>query len=132
MKVWKPVSLRLIALVEWLLIVPASALLMIAALRLLQPAQYEPAHTSWLILNWTTSHISRFGAAILFLGMPGVVAIAGCATLLRSWSPDENLRNDAATLVAIVRRRGAVFVVMTATILAAAVLTLVVGHIIKD
>jgi len=132
MKVWKLVSLRLIALGEWLLILPASALLAIAALRLLQPPQYEPAHTSWLIFDWTTTHISRLGAAILFLGMPGVVAIAGCATLLRTWSADEELRNDATELAAILRRRGATFVVATATLLAAAVLALVVGHVITD
>jgi hypothetical protein len=132
MKVWKPFSLRLIALGEWLLILPASALLMIAALRLLQPAQFEPAYTSSLILNWTTAHISRFGSAILFLGMPGIVAVVGLATLWRAWHADPELRQDAATAAAILQRRIAIFVVMIAMVLATAVLTLVVGHLITD
>lgn len=132
MKVWKPFSLRLIALGEWLLILPASALLAVAALRMLQPARYEPAHTSLLILNWTTEHISRMGAAVLFLGMPGVVAIGGFATLWRAWQTDSELRDDVTEAAAILRRRGTVFVVVTATLLAAAVLTIVVGHMITD
>ena len=132
MKVLKPLSLRLIALGEWLLILPASALLAIAALRTLQPARFEPAHTSLLILNWASEHISRVGAAVLFLGMPGVVAIGGCAALWRAWQTDSELREDVAEAAAILRRQGAILVVMTATLLAAAVLTLVVGHMITD
>jgi hypothetical protein len=132
MKTLRSFPLRLIALGEWLMILPAILLMAAATLRLLQPAQYEPAHTSMLIFNWTTTHISRLGAGILFLGMPAVVAMAGCVALWKVWHTDQGLRNDATAVVAILRRRGAVFVLMTATLLGAAVLALVTAHIITD
>lgn len=132
MKTWKPFSLRLIAVGEWLLVLPASLLLAIAALRMLVPAQFEPGRTSWLIFNWSTAHISRLGAAILFLGMPSVVLFAGCVALWKQWRTDQDLRDDAAFVAAFVWRRGAFLIVTAATLLAAAVLTLVVGHVITD
>jgi len=79
--------LRAIAIREWLMVLPATVLLAAAALRTFQPRQYEPARTSWIIFEWTMTHISRLGAAILFIGMPGVVVAAGCAALLRCDRP---------------------------------------------
>ena len=132
MKTLRPFPLRLIAFGEWLMILPATLLLATAALRMLQPAQHEPAHTSWLVFNWTTAHISRLGAGILFLAMPAVVAIAGCIALWRAWHTDQELRSDGSAIAAILQRRGTIFVLMTATLLAAAVLALVVAHVITD
>lgn len=132
MKNSRPFPLRLIALAEWLMILPATLLLTTAAFRMLQTAQYEPAHTSWLIFNWTATHISRLGAGILFLGMPAVVAIAGCIALLSRWRADQELRNDATGTIAIFRRRGAIILLMAATMLALTVLVLAVAHVIAD
>jgi len=39
-------QLRAIAIWEWLMVLPATLLLAAAALRTLQPRQYEPARTS--------------------------------------------------------------------------------------
>jgi hypothetical protein len=132
MKAWKPFSLRLIAVGEWVLVLPASLLIAASALRMLLPAQFEPGRTTWLISNWTIAHISRLGAAVLFLGMPSVVLYAGCAALWKAWHADGDLRDDVASAAAILWRRGAFLIVMAATLLAAAVLTLVVGHIVTD
>jgi hypothetical protein len=132
MKTSRPFPLRLIALGEWLMILPAALLLTTAALRMLQPAQYEPAHTSWLIFNWTATHISRLGAGILFLGMPAVVAIAGSIALLSRWRADQDLRNDATVTILIFRRRGAIILLMAATMLAVTVLVLAVAHVIAE
>ena len=132
MKAWKPPSLGLIALGEWLLLLPPSLLLAVAALRMLLPGQFEPGRTSRLISNWTTAHISRPGAGILFLGMPSVVLFTGCAALWKRWHEDQDLRNDVAFVAAILWRRGAILIVVTATLLAAAVLAMVVGHVITD
>jgi hypothetical protein len=74
--------LPIVAISEWLLVLPAAVFLAAAALGILQPRQYEPARTSWIIFEWTATHVSWLGAAILFIGMPGVVVIAGFATLL--------------------------------------------------
>ena len=131
----------LLAIGEWLLVLPAALLLAAGALRSLQPPQHEPARTSWIIFQWTAAHVSRLGAALLFLGLPGVVAVVGCAALLRIWrvdrsavthNVDQALRQDAIAALAIFRRRLAVIFLTAATLLAGAVLTFVVVHIITD
>jgi hypothetical protein len=132
MQLSKPFRLPIVAIGEWLMVLPATVFLAIAALRLLQPRQYEPAHTSWIIFEWTTAHISHLGAAMLFLGMPGVVVIVGCATILRIWHEDQALRHDAIIGFTILRRHLETGLLTTATLLGAAILTLAVTHLVTD
>src|SRR6266704_2741242 len=96
--------LPVVAICEWLLVLPATGFLAAATLRLLQPREYEPARTSWVFFEWTLTHISRLGAATLFIGMPGVVVVAGCAGLLRSWRQDQALRHYVPMTLVILRR----------------------------
>ena len=65
------------ALGQCLFVLPATIFLTAAALRLLQPRQYQPAFTSWIIFDWTTTHVSHLGAAILFIALPAVGAMSG-------------------------------------------------------
>src|ERR1700730_14886074 len=95
----------IVAMVVNPMVLPATVFLGAAALRVLHPRQYEPARTSWIIFEWTTMHISRLGAGTLFIGLPGLVAIVGCATLLRSWREDSALRHEPAETLAIFRRQ---------------------------
>ena len=132
MQLAKPFRLSVFAFGEWLLVLPATVFLAAAALRLLQPRQYEPAHTSWPIFDWTTTHVSRLGAAMLFVGMPGIVVLAGCATLLQTWREDQALRHDAILGLTIFRRHLTIGLLTTATLLAAAILTIAVAHIVTD
>lgn len=62
------------------MVLPAAVFLTAAVLRLLQPREYEPARTSWIIVDWTVRTISRSGATVLFLGLPAFVAFMGCNT----------------------------------------------------
>ena len=124
--------LRAIAIREWLMVLPATVLLAAAALRTFQPRQYEPARTSWIIFEWTMTHISRLGAAILFIGMPGVVVAAGCAALLRDWRKDQALHKDVTIAVAIVRRHFALGLLTAAVVLAGTILAAVAVHMITD
>jgi hypothetical protein len=132
----KPVSGRFVLPVftalEWLMVLPAAVFLAAAAFRGLQPVQYEPARTCAAIVAWTVTHVSRFGATILFLGMPGLVVLGGCGTLLRIWRKDAALRQDSATTMAILRRHFAVGLLTAAVVLAGAVLAVVVVHNITD
>jgi len=128
----KPFRLPILAISEWLLVLPASVFLAAALLRLLQPRQYQPARTSWLIFEWTTTHISRFGAAMLFLGMPGLVVVAGCATILRIWPEDQTLRHDVVLGLTVLRRHVAISFLAVATLLGAAILMLAVAHVVAD
>jgi hypothetical protein len=121
-----------VAICEWLLVLPATLFLAAAALRILQPRQYEPARTSWFIFEWTATHVSRLGAAILFIGMPGVVVVAGFATLLGNWRPDPALLHDVAMTLAIVRRHLTIGLLTAAVLLAGTILTAVAVHAITD
>jgi len=132
MQIAKPFRFSVFAIVEWVMVLPAAVFLAAAALRLLQPRQFEPAHTSWIIFDWTTTHISRLGAAMLFLVMPGLVAFVGCAALVQSWRENQALRQDAALGFSIFRRHLAIGLLTTATLLAAAILLFAVAHLVTD
>ena len=127
-----PSRLFAVAVSEWLLTLPAAVLLAAAALRVMQPRQYEPARTSLLIFDWTTTHISHAGAGLLFLGLPMIAVVIGCAALLLSWRRSETLRRDVAAALASLRRHFSVVILGTGTLLAAAILAAVVVHIITD
>src|SRR5258708_39254844 len=122
--------LPIVAVCEWLMVLPATVLLAAAALRLLQPREFEPARTSWIIFEWTMRQVSGFGAAILFIAMPGVVLAAGCATILRNWRQEPALRLDSAMTLAILRRHLAFELLAAAVLLAGAILTAAVVHVI--
>jgi hypothetical protein len=131
-RLWGPFRLPVVAIFEWLMVLPATVFLGAGALRMLQPRQYEPARSSWIIFEWTATHISRFGAAMLFAGMPGVVVIAGCATLLGNWRQDPALRQDAAITLDIVRRQLASGLLTAAVLLAGAILLVAGVHLVTD
>jgi hypothetical protein len=132
MQIAKPFRLSALAICEWLLVLPATVFLAAAALRLLQPRQYEPARTSWIIFEWTTTHTSPLGAALLFIGLPGLLVLVGAITLLRIWRTDQTLRQDAALGLAIFRRRLAIVLFTAATLLAATIFTFAVAHLVTD
>jgi len=127
-----PSKLFAVALSEWLLVLPATLLLGAAVLRQLQPRQFEPARTSWMVFEWTATNISHAGAALLFLGLPGVAVVAGCAALLLLWRGSETLRQDVRAAVASLRRHLAVAILGTGTLLAGAILAAVLVHILTD
>ena len=120
------------AVSQWLLVLPAALLLAAAALRQLQPAQYEPARTISAMLVWILPSISHSGAALLFLGLPLVAAIAGGATLLALWGKSESLRQDVTAALASLRRNLAIVVLGAGTLLAGAILAAVLVHIVTD
>jgi hypothetical protein len=132
MQVSKPFRLPILTISEWLLVLPATVFLAAASLRLLQPGQYQPARTGWIIFEWTTTHISRLGAAVLFLGMPGLVVVTGCVMLLRMWREDQTLRHDVVLGLTVIRRHVAIGFLALATLLGAAILTLAVAHVVVD
>jgi hypothetical protein len=114
------------------MVLPATVLLAAAALRMLQPRQYEPARTSWIIFEWTMTHVSRVGAAVLFIGMPGVVFAAGCGVLLQNWRKDQALRHDVTTSFAVLRRHFAFGLLAAAVLVAGTILAVVAIHVVTD
>jgi hypothetical protein len=126
-----PARLPVLAIAEWLMVLPAIVFLAAAVLRGLQPAQYEPARTSGIIFAWFAQMPPPVVAGLL-IGLPGVVALVGCVTVFRIWQKESGLRQDAATAFAILQRQAAPCLLVTATLLAGAILTLVVSHLITD
>ena len=127
-----PSKLSVLAVSEWLLVLPATLLLTAAVLRQLQPRQFEPAQTSWAIFEWTTTHISQAGAAWLFLALPALALVAGGVGIVLAWRKSETLRQDTVATLAGLRRNLAVAILGTGTLLAGAILAAVIAHIITD
>jgi hypothetical protein len=128
----RPFKLFAVALWEWLLVLPATLLLAAAALRQLQPRQFEPARTSWVVFEWAMTHISRSGAALLFIALPAIAVVAGFAVLLMVWRGNETLRQDTTAVMAGLRRHLAIAILGTGILLAGAILAAVLVHIIAD
>ena len=78
------------------------------------------------------THISRLGAAILFIGLPGVVVAAGCAALLQNWRKDQALRHEMTTLFTILRLRLAFCLLAAAVLLAGTILASLAVHVVTD
>lgn len=120
------------AATECLLLLPAVCSLGVAAASGLQPREYEPAHTSGVILEWMKTHLTRVDAAMIFLVFPAVALMLGVGTLLRSWREDELLRWDAIAFLAVVRRNLHFIIVTAGTLAGAGILTAAVVHMITD
>lgn len=128
----KPSRMSFLALSEWVMVLPAAVFLTAAALRLLQPRQYEPSHAGWVVFEWTIQHVSSLGAAILFIGLPGLAVIIGCAVLLQSWGKDELFRRDLIAALGALRRHIVIAFVVAATALAGAIFVFAFVHSLTD
>ena len=113
-----------------LLVLPALVLLASAAVRLMQPVQYQPAHAADEIFNWfATLHA---GPAVLELG-PILALGLGLLVLWRRLSSDADLRKDMGALLAVsgrLLRRPALVAGLFAVLGSLAVLLVVVDHAI--
>ena len=125
-------KLSVLAISEWLLVLPATLLLTAGVLRQLQSRQFEPARTSWAIFEWTTTHVSQAGAAWLFLALPALALVAGCVGLMLAWHKSETLRQDTISVISSLRRNLPVAILGTGTLLAVAILAAAFIHIITD
>jgi len=124
-----PARLNILAIGEWLMVLPAMLFLATAALRQLQPRRYEPAHTSRIIFKWF-AHMPSLLVAALLIGLPAVAFTVGIATVLRAWSKDQALRFDTTAAFAIGRRHLPAYLLATATMLAGIILAAVAAHMV--
>jgi hypothetical protein len=122
---------RTIAATELLLIFPAVLFMTALFVRNLQPLQYEPAHTAERIVQWYSVR-PRVGLWVLLMALPLAVLLTGCATLLRSWNHDGELRQAARRTLGAIRAHLATLIVAVATLTAAGVLAIVAMHSLTD
>ena len=122
---------RAIAATELILIVPAALFMTALFVRNVQPLQYEPAHTAQRIVMWYSAR-PHVGLWVLLIALPFVVLVTGCATLLRSWNDDVQLRQAAAQVFTALRAHLAMVFVAAATLTAGGVLAIVTLHVLTD
>jgi hypothetical protein len=122
---------RAIAVTELILIVPAALFMTALFLRNVQPLQYEPAHTAQRIVMWYAAR-PHVGLWVFLIALPFIVLVTGCATLLRSWNDDVQLRQAAAQAFTALRAHLAMVFVAAATLTAGGVLAIVTLHVLTD
>jgi hypothetical protein len=113
-----------------LLVLPAVVLLASAAVRLMQPVQYQPAHAADVIFNW----FATLHAGPLVLGVGPILALGlGLLATWRRLSSDADLRKDLSVFSAVsgrLLRRPALVAGLFAVLGSLAVLLVVVDHAI--
>jgi len=119
-----------IAATQLLLISPAALFMTALVVRNLQPQQYEPAHSAQQIVAWYAAR--PWTLWVMLMAMPFVVLVTSCATLLRSWHDDAELRQATRQTVATIRAHLAVLFVAVAMVAAAGVLAIVALHSLAD
>jgi cytochrome b561 len=127
MKTIKPT----IAAAEVVLIFPAVLFMTSLFVRELQPIQYEPAHTAQRIVDWYAARV-HLGLWVLLIALPLTVTATGCATLLRAWRENAELRQTARQTIAAIRAHLATLFVAAATLAAGGILAIVALHMLTD
>ena len=122
---------RAVAAAELLLISPAVLFMTALFVRNLQPQQYEPARTAQRIVLWYAAR-PRVGLWVFLMALPFAVLAIGCATLLRTWNADMDLRQAARETLAAIRPHLATLLVAVATLTAGCVLAIVALHSLTD
>jgi hypothetical protein len=122
---------RYIATLEFLFVFPASLFMMALFLRNIQPPQYEPAQTAGRLVDWFSAR-PHLGLDVCLIALPFAALAIGCATVLRTWRSDAQLRHAALQTLAAVRANLAAILIVLATLVAGGILAIVALHIITD
>jgi hypothetical protein len=122
---------RTIATTELLLVFPAALFMTALFVRNVQPEQYEPARTAVRVVEWFSAR-PFLGLDIFLIALPFAAFIIGCATVLRGWRGDAELRRTALETLAAVRQHLATLLIAGATLVAGGILAIVALHVITD
>jgi hypothetical protein len=130
-KVTMPANRRYIATLECLFVFPASLFMLALFLRDIQPPQYEPAHAARRVVDWYSAR-PHLGLDLFLIALPFAALVIGCATVLRSWRSDPQVRQAALQTLATVRTHLATLLIVLATLIAGGILAIVALHMITD
>jgi len=122
---------RFIAMLEILLVCPATLFMSALFLRNVQPAPYEPAQTARHLVDWFAAR-PRFGLDLFLIALPFAALILGAGTMLRTWRSDAQLRQVATAGIGAVRAHMSSLLIAAATLIAGAILSIVALHMITD
>lgn len=122
---------RSLAAIELLLIFPATLFMLALFLRNVQPAPFQPAETARHVVDWFAAR-PRIGLQLFLIALPFSALVIGAASTLRTWRRDQRLRQVAADTLAPLRTHASFLLIAAATLLAAAILSIVALHILTD
>jgi hypothetical protein len=122
---------RLLAAFELLLVFPASLFMAALFLRNVQPEPYEPAQSARRLVDWFSAR-PFLCLDIFLIAFPLVAFAIGCASVLRSWRNDAQLRRAALQIWTVVRGHCAALLIAAATLIAGTILAIVAVHVITD
>jgi len=122
---------RPIAVAELLLVLPAVLFMSSLFARNVQPADYEPAHTAWRVVEWFSAR-PFLGLDVCLIALPLAALGIGFASLAQSWRKDEELRRATQETLAVARSHMATLVIAGATLVAGSILAIVAVHVITD
>ena len=122
---------RYIATLEFLFVFPASLFMLALFLRNIQPPQYEPAQTANRVVDWYSAR-PHLALDVFLIALPFAALVIGCATVLRSWRSDAQLRQAVLQTLAAVRAHLAALLIVLATLMAGGILAIVALHMITD
>lgn len=122
---------RSIATLEVLLVFPATLFMIALFLRNVQPAPYEPAQTARHLVDWFAAR-PHIGLDLFLIALPFAALVIGVGTMLRTWRSDPQLRQVASHTFAAFRAHLSALLIAVATLVAGAILSIVVLHMITD
>jgi hypothetical protein len=120
-----------IAIIEFLLILPAGLFMTALFVRNIQPPPYEPAQTARRPVGWFSGR-PILGRDVFLAALPFAAFVIGCATVHRMWRSDAHLRIVALETLAAVRSQWAALLIAGATLIAGWILAIVALHTIAD
>lgn len=120
-----------VAVTELLLIFPSALFMAALFVRNLQPLQYEPAHTAQQIVTWYAVR-PRIGLWGLLIALPVAVLVTGCATLVRRWTNEMELRQAARDIRGTLSAHLTTLLVAGATVTSGSVLAIVALHLLTE
>ena len=122
---------RFVAILEWLLVLPAALFMSALFIREIQPPPYEPAQTARRLVDWFAAS-PHIGLGVFLIMMPLAAFVTGGLTVVFSWRRDPQLRRDASALLSAVRPHLSALVIAAATLLSGGILAVVALHMITD
>jgi cytochrome b561 len=122
---------RSIAVLELLLIFPATLFMLAVFFREVQPEPYQPAQTARHIVDWFAAR-PHIGLHLFLMALPFTAFVIGIATTLRTWRREPQLRQIAFETLAGVRAQASFLLIAAATLVAGAILSIVALHVLTD
>jgi hypothetical protein len=117
---------RSIAIIELLLVTPASLFMIALFLRDVQPVAQTGRLVAWF------SHHLILGLYVSLVSMPLTAFVIGCAVVMRSWRSDVKFRYAALKIMTIAHGQLATLLIAVATLMAAGILAIVCMHMITE